>query len=334
MTYQSRSLSHHAHTFGLDERQAGEKPTRWVIVLTFVTMIVELVAGYYTGSMALTADGWHMSTHAFALGISAFAYHFARKHAHNPRFTFGTGKVGTLGGFSSAVALAMVAVLLGWESIQRLIHPVTVHFQEAIVVAFIGLLVNIVSAWLLRGADHHHGHPHDHDDPHDHDPHGHDPHKPVHAEHKDLNLRAAYLHVLADALTSVTALVALTCGMYLGWVWMDPLMGIVGSIIIASWSFGLLRDSSMVLLDAEEQGVRETKIRTLMQDVDEDIEIADLHVWLVGMASFACIISLVAHNPRPLQVYKQRLMALPGLDHVTVEVNGSVTVHSPQSREE
>ncbi|MEO5352628.1 MAG: CDF family Co(II)/Ni(II) efflux transporter DmeF [Magnetococcus sp. XQGC-1] len=315
----------HAHTFGQDVVQAGEQSTRWVVGLTFVTMIIELLAGYFTGSMALTADGWHMSTHAAALGISAFAYRFARQNAHNPRFTFGTGKVGTLAGFASAVALAMVALLLAWESVNRLIDPVPVHFQEAILVAFAGLLVNVISAWLLGGHDHHHGGHHDHDDHHDHhdhDHHDHDDHDHHDGpEHKDFNLRAAYMHVLADALTSVTALIALTCGMYLGWVWMDPLMGVIGSLVIAVWSYGLLRESGQVLLDAEEHGERAGRIRDLMQHAGEGVEVVDLHLWRVGTANFACIVSLVAHDPQPSLHYRQRLMEIPGLDHITVEIN-------------
>ncbi|MBF0400783.1 MAG: cation transporter [Magnetococcales bacterium] len=330
----------HPHTFGQDAVQTGERRTHWVIGLTFTTMVVELLAGYYTGSMALTADGWHMSTHAAALGITAFAYSFARRHAHDPRFTFGTGKVGTLGGFASAVALAVVSILLAWESIQRLIEPVTVHFQQAIIVAFVGLLVNVASVWLLGGSDHHHGHGthhghgdhHDHDDHHDHPhDHDHDDHHDHHdhhdharhaaVEHKDYNLRAAYLHVMADALTSVTALVALTSGMYLGWVWMDPLMGVAGSVVIAVWSYGLLRDSAQVLLDAEQHGKREEQIRALLQAAEGEVEIADLHLWRVGSANYACIVSLVAHVPQPSAYYKQLLAPIPGLDHTTIEVN-------------
>lgn len=319
--YDSRDFGQHAHTFGQDAQQAGEKRTLWVIGLTFVTMVVELLAGHYTGSMALSADGWHMSTHVAALGIAAFTYNFARKHAQNRRFTFGTGKVGTLGGFASAIALAMISILLAWESAQRLLNPITVHFQEAIVVAFVGLLVNIISAWLLSGGDdHHHGHAHHHNHPHDghENNHGQDRDN---TKHKDFNLRAAYLHVLADALTSITALVALTCGMYLGWAWMDPLMGIVGSLVIAVWSYGLLRDSGQVLLDAEEHGKRMESIRTLLKHVDDDAKIIDLHIWRVGMANHACIISLLTHNPQPLNTYKRALEGVSGLDHITVEIN-------------
>ncbi|MBF0160461.1 MAG: CDF family Co(II)/Ni(II) efflux transporter DmeF, partial [Magnetococcales bacterium] len=227
----------HSHSFGLDQQQAGEIRTRWVIAITLSMMVIELIAGYLTGSMALTADGWHMSTHATALTITAFAYAFARNNAHNPRFTFGTGKVGVLSAFASAIGLAIVALWMLLESIDRFLNPVTIRFQDALLVAAIGLVVNIVSA-LLLGGDHHghghsHGHGHDYHDDHDHDDHDHhdhDDHDHGHHDHhprgQDHNLRSAYLHVIADALTSVTALVALTCGMYLGWNWMDPLMGV------------------------------------------------------------------------------------------------------------
>lgn len=297
----------HDHIFGLDARQAGEKRTHWVIGLTIVTMIVELVAGYLTGSMALTADGWHMSTHAAALSIAAFAYAFARRNAGNPRFTFGTGKVGSLGGFASAIALAIVSFLMAVESLHRLAEPVPVRFQEAILVAVIGLVVNVVSAWLLRAHDHHH-HKHDHE------------HHHKQGHHQDHNLRAAYLHVLADALTSLTAIVALTCGMFLGWVWMDPLMGVVGSVIIAMWAKGLLKDTAKVLLDAEENQSHQGKIRELLSG-ETGLEIVDLHLWRVGPKDLGCILSLVTHHPQPSEYYKRLLAPMQELAHLTMEVN-------------
>lgn len=292
----------HDHTFGLDVQQAGEKRTHWVIALTLATMTVELTAGYLTGSMALTADGWHMSTHAAALGVAAFAYAFARKNAANRRFTFGTGKVASLGGFASAVGLALVALLMALESLDRLVHPIQVDFKPALVVATIGLAVNLVSAWLLMGDhDHHHGNGGEHHHHHDH------------------NLRAAYLHVLADALTSITALVALTCGMFWGWVWLDPAMGIVGSVVIGVWSYGLLRDSGAVLLDAEDHGPRETEVRRLLEEAGG--RITDLHIWRVGRGHYACIVSLASDNQDAPGVYKAKLETLSELAHVTVEVN-------------
>lgn len=321
------SLWQHDHVFGLDTRQSSERRTHWVIGLTFVTMVVELVAGYLTGSMALTADGWHMSTHAVALAITAFAYAFARNNARNPRFTFGTGKVGTLGGFTSAVVLALVALLMAAESIHRLVEPVTVKFEEAIAVAVIGLVVNLVSVGMLGHHDHGHDHGHAHDDHDDHDDHDHDDHDHDHDHdhqardsHKDHNLRAAYLHVLADALTSFTAIFALIGGMFLGWVWLDPLMGIVGSLVIAVWAKGLLQESGKVLLDAEENTPLRQKILHTLAEV-EDLEVTDLHLWRVGMGDHACIVSLVTHTNHSMETIKSRLSTIEGLRHITVEIN-------------
>ncbi|MBF0627646.1 MAG: cation transporter [Magnetococcales bacterium] len=348
---------HHEHRFGLDEKQAAEQRTHWVIALTMITMVIELIAGYLTGSMALTADGWHMGTHAAALGLAAFAYAFARRNANNPRFTFGSGKTGPLGGFASAVALAIVALLMAIESFQRLLAPIPVEFSTALLVAVSGLVVNLASAWLLGGAHdhghdhghdhvrdrvhddvhdhgHHHGHhhaPHGHDDHHndhhddhddhhdDHDDH-HDDHDEPHVAHQDHNLKGAYLHVLADALTSVTAIVALICGMTLGWVWMDPLMGILGSFVIGVWSFGLIRESAKTLLDAEDNFPLRNTIRHRFQERGE-CEIIDLHLWRVGPSSHACIVSLITHQPEGADHYKSLLRGIGGLDHITVEVN-------------
>jgi cation diffusion facilitator family transporter len=237
----------HHHTFGTDERKGAERRTWWVIGLTATMMTVEIAAGMIFGSMALLADGWHMGTHAAALGITVFAYVYARRHADNPRYSFGTGKVGALGGFASAVGLAVVALLVFGESVVRVASPVAIRFDEAIAVAVIGLVVNLASAFILR--DHHeHGHGAGEHDEHHHD-------------HHDHNLRGAYLHVMADAMTSVLAIVALIAGRQLGWVWMDPAMGIVGSIVIARWSYGLLRDTSGVLLDAEVPAARRDAIQ-------------------------------------------------------------------------
>ncbi|MBF0180436.1 MAG: CDF family Co(II)/Ni(II) efflux transporter DmeF [Magnetococcales bacterium] len=294
----------HEHHFGLDVQQTGEQQTLLVVWLTCVTMVVELVAGYATGSMALTADGWHMGTHAAALGLAAFAYRFARRNVNNPRFTFGTGKVGALGGFASAVALAIVAILMAVESIQRLVTPIPVEFKTALLVAVIGLMVNLLSAKLLGSAHHHHHH--DHDDHHDH--------------HQDHNLKGAYLHVLADALTSVTAIVALICGMSLGWVWMDPLMGVIGSVVIGMWAMGLIRESAKTLLDAEDNFPLRKQVSERFQE-HEDCEVTDLHLWRVGPSSHACIVSLVAHQPRDSDHYKSLLRGISGLAHVSVEIN-------------
>lgn len=284
----------HDHAFGTDAKTRGEARTWWVIGLTTVMMAAEITAGLIFGSMALLADGWHMGTHAAALGVTAFAYIYARRHASDQRYSFGTGKVGALGGFASAVGLVAVALLVFGESAQRLAQPVAIRFDEAIGVAALGLVVNLLCAFLLR-EDHHHHH-HDH------------------------NLRAAYLHVLADALTSVFAIAALTTGKYLGWTWMDPTMGIVGAIIIARWSIGLLRDTSRVLLDAEVGADRRDAITSAIE-ADADNRVADLHVWRVGPRHLAAIASVVTHEPRDPAHYKALLRGFRDLVHVTIEVH-------------
>ncbi len=304
----------HDHLFHLDARE-GERRTRLVVILTAVMMVVEIGAGLLSGSMALLADGWHMGTHVAALGISVFAYRYARRHAESPQYSFGTGKVGALGGFASAVALAVVALLMGMESIARLLSPEAIHFDEAILVAVVGLVVNLVSARVLHGAeeDHHdHGHDEDHDEEHHH-AHG-------HGHHHDHNLRAAYLHVLADALTSVLAIVALLAGKLLGWVWMDPLMGLVGAALITRWGYGLVRETSGILLDSTGDEAVLRGIRAAIEG-DGDNQIADLHLWRVGPRDFGAIISLVTHHPQDPQYYKDLLSHVPHLGHLTVEVN-------------
>lgn len=297
-------LSHwqHEHDFGTEREQHAERRTRWVVALTFVAMLVEITAGWLTGSMALLADGWHMASHVGALGLAAFAYGFARRHAGDARYTFGTGKVTALAGYSSALLLGAVALWMAWESVTRLFTPVDIHYAEAMAIAVLGLVVNLASAWLL-----------DHD--HDHEHHHHH-----HHEHVDHNLRAAYLHVLADALTSVLAIAALGGGMLFGWSFLDPVMGIVGAILVGRWAWGLARDSADVLLDAEDHGHVAEEIRRIVEAIP-DHEIADLHVWRVGPASRACIVSLVSHAPLTAEDYRQRLRAIGGLDHVTVEIN-------------
>ncbi len=294
------SYRHH-HTFGTAERSEGERRTRWVVGLTIAMMVVEIVAGIAFGSMALLADGWHMGTHAAALGVAVFAYGYARRHASDPRFTFGTGKVGALAGFASAVGLAVVALVVLAESGVRLASPVHIQFNHAIAVAVVGLLVNLASAVLLR-EDHH-----EHDGSHAH-------------EHHDHNLRGAYLHVLADAMTSVLAIAALTAGKLLGWHWMDPVMGIVGSIVIGRWSIGLLRDTSRVLLDSEVGEERVREVRRIIE-ADEEHHVADLHIWRVGPRHLAAIVSVIAAEPRSSDYYKARLARFADLAHVTVEVH-------------
>jgi cation diffusion facilitator family transporter len=255
--------------------------------------------------MALLADGWHMGTHAVALGITALAYSFARRHADNPRFTFGTGKVGELGGFASAVVLAVVAIIMAAESVQRLISPQPIRFNQAIAVAVVGLAVNVISAVMLQDRR-----------PHDHDAH----HTKAH-HHHDHNLKAAYLHVLADALTSLLAIVALLAGKAFGWVWMDPSMGIVGAVIITRWAYGLLMDTGRILLDrdVDPQLVSDMVGRI---EAESDNRVSDIHVWRVGANCLSAILSVVTHHPQPPEHYKQLLSEFHELEHVTVEVHG------------
>ena len=296
----------HRHRYNVDDGR-GERNTRRVIILTLSMMIIEVAAGYVFGSMALLADGWHMGTHAVALGITAFAYYFARKHSDNPNYSFGTGKVGVLGGFSSAVVLAVIALLIGVESIQRLASPQPIRFNEAIAVAFIGLVVNVISALLLQEKHHHHHRhtAHDHDHP---------------QKFRDHNLRSAYYHVLADALTSLLAIIALFTGKAFGWIWMDPIMGIVGALIISRWSYGLMVDSGKVLLDRDVNPEAITEIQALIES-DSDNRVADLHVWRVGTHHLSVIVSIVTHYPKPPDHYKKLLADYDEIVHVTVEVN-------------
>jgi cation diffusion facilitator family transporter len=297
---------HHDHTFGQDQKQSGEKRTLIVVGLTLIMMVWEIAAGLIYGSMALLADGLHMGSHATALGIAAFAYAYARKNASSSRFSFGTGKVNALGGFTGAVLLAGFALFMVIESIDRFIHPVTISFNGAIFVAIIGLIVNGVSAWIL-GDHHDHSHAHQEDDSH----HSHD--------HHDHNRRAAYFHVLADALTSVLAIVALLAGKYAGWNWMDPAMGIVGAILITRWSWGLLKATSSVLLDQQQTGIQQGVKRAVECG---DTRVSDLHVWSIGPNLYAAIVAVVTHDPQPPGHYRDRIQTdNASLVHVTVEVH-------------
>jgi cation diffusion facilitator family transporter len=302
----------HEHLFLGADHTRNERKTWIVIALCAAMMVAEIGGGALFGSMALIADGLHMSTHAGALLIAAFAYTYARRHAHDERFTFGTGKLGDLAAFTSAIVLAMIALLIAWESVGRLLLPVSIAFDEAILVAVLGLGVNLASAWLLRDdhshAEHHH---HDHDHDHDHD-HGDDHH------HHDLNLRAAYVHVLADAAVSILAIVGLLAGRELGWIWMDPLMGIVGACVIANWSWGLVRAAGSTLLDMRpDPALARTVVDRLESGEDR---VADLHLWRIGPGHCAAVVSIVSDEPQPPAVYKARLAGLSGLSHVTVEV--------------
>lgn len=326
MTTNSPQTSGHDHFFLGEDHKRNERKVWLVIALTASMMLVEIFAGTVYGSMALVADGWHMSTHAGAMLIAALAYRFARRHVGNPRFTFGTGKLGDLAGFASAVLLALIALLIGWESLVRLTQPIHIDFEQAIAVAVVGLIVNLVCAWLLKDDHAHHGHHHHHGhDHHDHD-HDHDHHDEHHEPGKarDNNLHAAYLHVMADALTSVLAIVALLLGRSYGWTWADPVMGVVGALVIARWSWGLIRDTGSVLLDAAADGeeVRE-EIREAIAPTGS--EVTDLHVWQVGPGHFAAIISLMAREPREPAHYKALLAHIHELAHVTVEVERGAT---------
>ncbi len=297
----------HEHLFLGADHSKNERKTWVVIALCGAMMAGEITAGLLFRSMALVADGLHMSTHAGALLIAALAYTYARRHARDGRFTFGTGKLGELAGFTSAVALAMIALFIGYESIVRLLNPVPIAFDEAIPVAVLGLSVNLLSAWLLRD-DHAHAH-HDHD----------------HAHGQDTNLRAAYVHVLADAAVSILAITGLVAGRQLGWIWMDPVMGIAGAIVISNWSWGLVRVAGGVLLDTEPGGGLASEVAERLE-IDGD-RISDLHLWRVGPGHVAAVISLVTHNPMPPSAYKTRLSDVHELSHVTVEVEHCAGPH-------
>ena len=306
-----RLASPHEHVFLGDDHERNERRTWLVIAITATMMVIEIAAGSIYGSMALVADGWHMSTHAAAMLIAALAYLYARKNVRNPRFTFGTGKLGDLAAFASAVVLALIALLIGWESLLRFYSPVAINFPQAITVAVIGLAVNLLCAWLLRG-DHSHHHGHDHHHAHEHG----------HERAGDNNLRAAYLHVLADALTSVLAIAALMLGSIYGWNWMDPAMGIVGGVVIARWSWGLIRDAGGVLLDyvpADEDLPGE--IRQAIEG--ESDQITDLHIWQLGPGHHGAIVSIRSTDAQPLSVYREKLAHIHDLSHVTIEIENA-----------
>ncbi|PKN30798.1 MAG: cation transporter [Deltaproteobacteria bacterium HGW-Deltaproteobacteria-21] len=266
-------------------------------------MVVEIVSGLFFGSMALLADGWHMASHASALSITALAFYLARKHKDNGKFTFGTGKIGDLAGFSSALLLVLIALFMCYESVQRFMSPVIIHFNEAIIVAVIGLIVNLLSAVLLK--EHH---THEDSDCAD------------HHTHHDHNLRAAYLHVIADALTSILAIAALVMGKFWGWAFMDPMMGIVGAAFIIRWSYGLLRDSSRVLLDYDEHGEMASRIRKILEQAGE-IKVNDLHVWRLGPGHYSSVVAVSSGVPVTPEALKASLCGIPGLSHVIIEVD-------------
>lgn len=297
----------HSHVFDAGN-QAGERGTRAVMWITAVMMVVEILAGWWFNSMALLADGWHMSSHAVAIGLSAFAYAAARRYAHDPRFAFGTWKIEVLGGFASAIFLLGVAAMMVFGSVERIFSPQPIHFKEAIIVATLGLVVNIVCAIILGGAHHHH-----HDDDHHHGHH-----------HHDLNLKSAYLHVIADAATSVLAIIALAGGWIYGWSWLDPVMGIVGAVLVAIWAKNLLRETGKVLLDREMDHPVVEEIREVIETGPgmETTRIADLHVWRVGKGSYSCALSVVTRDPdlTPERV-REKLAQHEEIAHTTIEIN-------------
>ena len=332
----SHSLSHwaHEHSFLGARHDERERRTWSVVALTAAMMILEIVGGTVFGSIALIADGWHMGTHVLALAIAGVAYLSARRHVSDPRFSLGTGKFGELAAFGSAIILAVIALGIGYESVLRLLHPVAIHFREAVPIAALGLCVNLASAWLLREShDHAHGHAghsdhhpahydhhdhHDDDHAHDHDAQGDHAHGQA-AHRRDTNYRAAYVHVLADALTSVLAIAGLSLAWAFGLNFMDPLVGLVGMLVILSWSFGLVRSAGGVLLDTVPDPALAQRIRERIE-VGGD-RLADLHLWQVGPGHAAVIMSVVSDAPQAPSAYKHRLEDLAGLSHVTVEVN-------------
>ena len=320
----------HEHVFLGAGHEKNERKTKAVIILCSFMMVVEIIGGSVFGSLALVADGLHMSTHASAMLIAALAYWYARKHAKNRRFVFGTGKLGDLAGFTSAVILAMIALLIGYEAVSRFLSPVPIRFTEAIPIAVAGLFVNIASAWLLRGDDHHHGHDHGHVHSHDADElteHENDgeakiigvPRGQIGMDTRDHNIRAAYVHVIGDAAVSVLAIVGLSLAKAFGWLWMDPLAGIVGALVIGNWSYGLVRDTGAILLDVSRGNPLEEKIKSAVGRAGD--KLVDLHVWRLGPGHFGAIVSVVTNvDRRSPAFYHSIFQNFKGLSHITVEI--------------
>ena len=306
MHSQSIDEFRHSHVFLGDTHERNERKTWAVIAICAAMMFAEIVGGWWFGSVALIADGLHMSTHAGALLIAALAYTYSRRYVNDSRLTFGTGKFGDLAAFTSAIALAMIALLIGYESADRLVNPVPIAFDQAIPIAVVGLGVNLLSAYLLRdGHDHHHQHDHSH------------AHQNSHV-HRDHNLRAAFVHVMADAAVSVLVIIGLVAGRQFGWVWMDPIMGLVATIVILSWSWTLIRSAGAILLDVCPDPSLSQKIALRLEQGSD--RVSDLHLWRLGPGHLAAVISIVTHNPRSPEQYKRRLSGLLGLSHVTIEV--------------
>ena len=302
----------------LGARHDRNERRTWIVVgVTFAMMLGEIIGGTIFGSIALVADGWHMASHAGALSIAALAYRYARLHAHDPRFAFGTGKVGELTGFASAVVLGVISLLIGWESLMRFFNPREIQFEQAIGIAVLGLVVNLASAALLHHGedDHRHGHADDHED---HDDHNHDHDGHDHGHHHDNNIRAAYMHVLADALTSVLAIGGLLAGWFLGWNWMDPVIGVIGAIVIAQWSVGLIRTAGGSLLDISGGSKMLEKVRARLETGED--KVCDVHLWRLAPGHQALMVSIETPTPLPPGAYKARLAGLE-LSHVTIEVN-------------
>lgn len=304
----------HSHDFGVTSKRS-ERRTWFVVALTGLTMVVELFVGYLAGSMALIADGWHMATHMGALSIAGFAYWYARKQSGSGKFTFGPGKVHALAGYTNAVLLAVVAIAMIWESAIRLRDPISIDYLAAIPVAVIGLVVNIVSMIALSGR-HHHGN--DLDEDHHHD------------KHEDHNLRGVFLHVAADALTSVLAIGALATGYLAGWAFLDPVIGIVGALVILKWGWNLMRGASKTLLDATPTNEQEAKIRECIENLD-DTRIIDFHLWELAPGHRACIVSLIASDPKPTEFYREKILEVSAPGHLTVEVNHCNSAHTAET---
>jgi cation diffusion facilitator family transporter len=331
--YQHPFASYNDHVFLGASHGSNERKTWAVIVLCGLMMVAEIGGGTLFGSLALVADGLHMSTHAGAMLIAAMAYTYARKHARDPRFVFGTGKLGDLAGFTSAIILGMIAILIGYEAVDRLMHPEPIDFGSAVPIAVVGLLVNIVSAWMLSG-DHdghgHHGHAHghghahhdhEHDDHHDHDHHGHEHHDHDHGhDNRDLNMRAAYMHILADAAVSVLVIVGLLLARYLGWMWMDPVAGIIGALVIANWSYVLIKAAGSVLLDVRPDDSVAKTVKAKVEEAGD--RLIDLHIWRLGPGHLGAVVSVMSsHSDRNPAFYHRLLGECKSFSHVTVEVN-------------